>query len=197
VYHDEKLHDLAGSLRVDAQRRPGRKGLSKELLDIATRHASIEEAIGAVVVQGDGKMVPDSSRGTSSKASDKDAKKGAKDGKKGQTRRPNGSQLLPVAMTTTRKRMALTRSVSRPLSMISNARHDSQTNTLRVYHAYPIKHKLKGYIMMKNFMTSRALSKGKMPKGDPDGKGSTPFPEEEAIMSINGVPSMVRVHNHF
>jgi hypothetical protein len=39
--------------------------------------------------------------------------------------------------------------------------------------------------MMKNFMTSGALSKGKKPEGDPGGKGVAPFPrEEEAVMSI-------------
>jgi hypothetical protein len=38
--------------------------------------------------------------------------------------------------------------------------------------------------MMKNFMTSGALSKGKKPEGDPGGKGVAPFPREEAVMSI-------------
>jgi hypothetical protein len=37
---------------------------------------------------------------------------------------------------------------------------------------------------MKNFMTSRALTKGREPEGDPGGKGTTPFPEEEAVMVI-------------
>jgi hypothetical protein len=40
---------------------------------------------------------------------------------------------------------------------------------------YPNKHKLKDCTMMKNFMTSRALSKGKKPKGDPGGKDVAPF----------------------
>jgi hypothetical protein len=40
--------------------------------------------------------------------------------------------------------------------------------------------------MMKNFMTSGALAKGKKPEGDPGEKGATPFPGEEAVMTIYG-----------
>jgi hypothetical protein len=36
---------------------------TKELLDITTRHTPSEEAVGAIFVLGDGKMVPCSSRG--------------------------------------------------------------------------------------------------------------------------------------
>jgi hypothetical protein len=56
---------------------------TKELLDIATQHASGEEAVGVVFVQGDEKMIPVSSRWEPSKATGKDTKKGAKDSKKG------------------------------------------------------------------------------------------------------------------
>jgi hypothetical protein len=42
--------------------------------------------------------------------------------------------------------------------------------------------------MMKNFMTSGALSKGKKPEGDPGKKGVSPFPREEAVMTIYGGP---------
>jgi hypothetical protein len=56
---------------------------TKELHDIATRHASGEEAVGAIFVEGDGKTVPSSSQRAPSKATGKGAKKGAKDGKKG------------------------------------------------------------------------------------------------------------------
>jgi hypothetical protein len=53
-------------------------------------------------------------------------------------------------------------------------------------HAFHVKHKLKECTMMKNFMTSGALSKGKNPEGDLGGKGMTPFPKEEAFISIYG-----------
>jgi hypothetical protein len=44
---------------------------------------------------------------------------------------------------------------------------------------YPIKHKLKEYAVMKNFMTSGVLAKGKKPEGDLGRKDATPFPGEE------------------
>jgi hypothetical protein len=38
--------------------------------------------------------------------------------------------------------------------------------------------------MMKNFMTSGALSRGKKPKGDSGGKGSAPDPGEEVVRDL-------------
>jgi hypothetical protein len=40
--------------------------------------------------------------------------------------------------------------------------------------------------MMKNFMTSGALSKGKKPEGDLEERTTAPFPGEEEVMSIHG-----------
>jgi hypothetical protein len=40
--------------------------------------------------------------------------------------------------------------------------------------------------MIKNFMTSGALSRGKKPEGDSDKKGATTIPGEAAIMKIYG-----------
>jgi hypothetical protein len=42
--------------------------------------------------------------------------------------------------------------------------------------------------MMKNFMASGALSKGKNSYGDPGEKGVTPVPGEEVFMLIYGGP---------
>jgi hypothetical protein len=42
--------------------------------------------------------------------------------------------------------------------------------------------------MIKYFMTSAALTRGNMPKGDPGEKGVTPFPGEEAGMMIYSAP---------
>jgi hypothetical protein len=58
-------------------------GTTNELLDIATRHASGEEAAKAIFVLGDGKMVPSTNWGPPSKATEKGAKKGTKCSKKG------------------------------------------------------------------------------------------------------------------
>jgi hypothetical protein len=44
--------------------------------------------------------------------------------------------------------------------------------------AYPIKHKLKDCVMMKNFMTSGSLTRDKEPEEDPGGRGATPFPRK-------------------
>jgi hypothetical protein len=53
---------------------------------------------------------------------------------------------------------------------------------------YPVKHKLKECTIIKNFMTSRALTKSKEPKWDPGEKGVTPFLGEEAVMAIYAPP---------
>jgi hypothetical protein len=55
-------------------------------------------------------------------------------------------------------------------------------------HAYPKRHKLNGCTMMKNYMTSVCLVKGKKPEEDPGGKATTPIPGEEADMSIYSRP---------
>jgi hypothetical protein len=55
-------------------------------------------------------------------------------------------------------------------------------------HEYPMKHKLKECTMMKNFLTSGALSMGKKPEGDQGKRGMTPFPREEVVMSIYSGP---------
>jgi hypothetical protein len=49
-----------------------------------------------------------------------------------------------------------------------------------------MKYKLKDYNMMKNFMTSGALSKGREPEGNPGGKDATPIPREAMIMTTFG-----------
>jgi hypothetical protein len=51
-------------------------------------------------------------------------------------------------------------------------------------HVYPIKHKLKVINMMKNFMTSRSLTRDKEPEEDPSRRGATPLPQEDAVMMV-------------
>jgi hypothetical protein len=55
-------------------------------------------------------------------------------------------------------------------------------------HTYPVRHQLNECSMMKNYMTTWALAKGKKPEGDLGGKAATPFPKEEAVMSIYSGP---------
>jgi hypothetical protein len=42
--------------------------------------------------------------------------------------------------------------------------------------------------MRKNYMTTGTFTRGKKPKGDLEGKTSTPHPEEEVVMSIYNGP---------
>jgi hypothetical protein len=58
----------------------------KGLLNIATKLAFGEEAVGAVVVQSCGKVAPSGGRGAPSKAIDKGTKRGAQRDKKGMMR---------------------------------------------------------------------------------------------------------------
>jgi hypothetical protein len=56
-------------------------------------------------------------------------------------------------------------------------------------HTYPVRHKLKEYIMMMNYMTTRIFARGKKPEGDPTGKATAFFPEKKVVISIYGGPS--------
>jgi hypothetical protein len=56
-------------------------------------------------------------------------------------------------------------------------------------HAYPIWHKLKECIEMKNYMTMGTFAKGRKPEGDPVRKAASPFSKEKALMSIYGGPA--------
>jgi hypothetical protein len=53
-------------------------------------------------------------------------------------------------------------------------------------HAYPIKHKLKDYGLMKSFMTTRSLSRGMEVDEAPIEGNAAPFPREDAITMIDG-----------
>jgi hypothetical protein len=67
----------------------------KKLIDIAIRHASSEEAVGAVFIQSSGKEAPGGGRGEPPKATDKGAKWGARSDKMGPKQWPEW-----VAITT-------------------------------------------------------------------------------------------------
>jgi hypothetical protein len=55
----------------------------KELLDIAIRHTSAEEVVGAIFIQSSGKVASGDSRAAPTKATDKGAKRGARSDKSG------------------------------------------------------------------------------------------------------------------
>jgi hypothetical protein len=113
---------------------------TKELLDITTHHASGEEAIEVVFVQGNGKMVPGGSRGAPPKVIGKGANKVPKGAERGKSGAPIGSQLLPAAMmTTTRKWTIPMRSMSQPPSVTSSTRRGSRLSTSRNFSMQPVR----------------------------------------------------------
>jgi hypothetical protein len=159
----------------------------KELLYIATRHASGDEAVRVVFVLGNGKMVLGSSRAHHQKPPACAPRAAERD--KSDTL--SGLLSLLAAMT-----MIRMRNVSdEEYVMVVECDFKCQAWPPKVYfekllesacpnHTYYIKHKLKDCTMMKNFLTFGALSKGKNPEGDPGEKGVARFPREEAVMMI-------------
>jgi hypothetical protein len=143
-------------------------------------------------------VVTDSSRGASPKAADKGAKRSTKGTKRGAKKQPewvtvatscdegdngkeadNSDKELVATVERDFKRQAW-----QPADHFENLLMDTFPN-----HAYPVRHKLKEYIMINNYMTTRAFTNDKKPEGDLAGKAAIPFPEEKAAMSIYGRPA--------
>jgi hypothetical protein len=97
---------------------------TKELLGIATRHASGEEEVGAAFILGNVKAATSDGRTTPSKATINGARKGTKGSKKGQNHRP---WHIAVAV----------RCMSRPSNVMSSARHGSLRTILRNFSKRP------------------------------------------------------------
>jgi hypothetical protein len=91
---------------------------TKELLDIATRHAFGKEVVEAAFALGNGKTVPGGHQAMSSKATGKGAKKGIKAGKKGQKRHPRRVVVATSGNNDARKQMTSMRSMLQPLNTI-------------------------------------------------------------------------------
>jgi hypothetical protein len=111
----------------------------KELLDITTWHTSHEEAVDAVLIQGNGKAVPGDGRGAPPKVVGNDAKKSAKGNKK----RPKWRPQRVITMTNDdegdndKEVDDSMRKLSLPLSGISSSKHDSLLITLRNFLRQP------------------------------------------------------------
>jgi hypothetical protein len=170
----------------------------KEHLDIATRHASGEEAVGVVFMQNIGKAAPGGGRGTPITTTNKGRKRGVKSDKRVPRRRPQ-----PVMVTTScgednNGRDAddsdeeLVAATERDFKRQARLPADHFEKLLEVTcpnHTYPAKHKLKECTMMENYMTKGNLAKSKKHEGNSAGKAVAPFPEEKTIMSIYGGPT--------
>jgi hypothetical protein len=53
-------------------------------------------------------------------------------------------------------------------------------------HVYPVRNRLKDCDMMRSFMTSGSLTWGAELDEGPDGSDTTPFPKENATMTVYG-----------
>jgi hypothetical protein len=170
----------------------------KELLNIATRHASSEEAVMAIFIQSCRKAALVDDRGAPPKTTDKSVKRGTKSDKRELKQQPH-----QVAVTTNCDEGDNSKDVGdSDEELIVIAKRDFKRQVWQPTdhfgklleatcpnNTYPIMHKLKKCTMMKNYMTTRTFAKGKSPEGDPTGKAATPFPEEKTVMSIYGGPA--------
>jgi hypothetical protein len=150
---------------------------TKEFLDISTRHASGEEAVGAIFMQSTGKAALGDGRGAPTKATDRDAKSGTRSDKRGPKWWPQG-----VTITTSYDEGDNDNDAS-------DSNEDHFKKLLKATcpnHMYPGRHKLKEGTMMENYMTTGTFARGKKLKGDPTRKVVVPFSKEKAVMSIYG-----------
>jgi hypothetical protein len=136
----------------------------KELFDIATRHPSGEEVVGAIFIQGSGKAVLDGGRGAPPKATDKEAKSN----KRGPKRQP---QRITV-ITRCDKGDNGKEVGDSDEELITIAEHNCKHQARQLAdhleklievtcpnHTYHVGHKLKECIMMKNYMTTGNIAR--------------------------------------
>jgi hypothetical protein len=171
---------------------------TKELLDIATRHASGKEAVVAIFVQGDEKAAPNSGRGASLKAVVRGTKRSAKGDKRGLKQR---SQQVTVTTSCDEggndkevddsdEELVATVECDFKHQACQPADHiEKLLEATCPNYVYPVRHKLKECTMMTNYMTMGTFAKGKKPKGDSVGKATAPFFEEKAVRSISDGPT--------
>jgi hypothetical protein len=161
------------------------------LLNITTRHASDEEAVGAAFVLGS--TAARSGRATPTKTIIKSARKGAKGGKKGQKCQPHHL----AAMASNDSGGAKADNSDEGFVAMVECDFKRQTRSHKDHfkklpqvvcprHPYPIKHKLKDYTMLKKFMTSGAPPKGGKLEGGVGGKSVATIPGEAQVMTIFG-----------
>jgi hypothetical protein len=141
------------------------------------------EVVGAAFVLGNVKAAAGGRQATPSKAAVKSARKGAKGGKKGQKWL---SKRIVVAANDDGDNKEASNSgeeyvvtTERDVKRQAWQPRDHFERLLKatcLNHLYPIKHKLKDCTIIKNFMTSWALSRGRKPEGDLGGKDMTPIP---------------------
>jgi hypothetical protein len=138
---------------------------TKELLDIATWHASSEEAVGAAFILVNAGAVTNGGRTTPTKATIKGAK-GGKKGQKCQARRVatvasngngNGDE---GADNSSEEFVAAAECHFKQQTRPPKDHFEKLLEATCPHHPYPVKHKLKHCTMIKKFMTLGTFSRG-------------------------------------
>jgi hypothetical protein len=148
------------------------------LLDIATRHASDEEVVGATFVLGDGKMVPGGSRAVPSITTGKGSKKGAKGGKKGSKWHPRWVTIATSNNDNDKEtdddEQEYIMTAERDFKRQARQPKDHFQKLLEVVypnHTYPVKHRLKDYTMIKKCHDLGGYLQGQEALGRPRREG--------------------------
>jgi hypothetical protein len=163
---------------------------TKELLDIATRHASGEEAVGVAFILGNTDTTTNGGQAAPTKTSVKGARKGARGGKKGQKQLPrritvvgsNGSGDEEVG-NSSEECVAVAERDFKCQTRPPKDHFQKHLKATCLHHSYPVKHKLKDCTMMINFMMLGTFSKGRKPGGDP-GEKCGAIPREAKVTAI-------------
>jgi hypothetical protein len=139
--------------------------------------------VGAAFDLGNTKAAASGGRATPCKATAKSIRKGAKGGKKEQKRCPWCVTIAASydgcdkkADDSDKGHVTATECDFKRQTRPPKEHFEKFLKATCPNHPYPIKHKLKDCTVMKNFMTSRAFSKGRKLGEDPGGKGAAPIP---------------------
>jgi hypothetical protein len=136
---------------------------TKELLYIANRYASSEEAVGAVFMQSSGKEALGGGQGATTTTGDKAGKRSVRSDKRGLKQRPWRVAVATYCDEGINNKDAYNSNKE----LVTSAEHDFKCQVWQpvdhfekllkvtcLNHTYPIKHKLKECTMMKNYMTT-------------------------------------------
>jgi hypothetical protein len=146
------------------------------LRNVTAHYATNNEAVKLLPTPGSGEATPRSGREAPFDVAIHDAKEGVKGGKKRHKQCPQwGSSVGRVTIAArSGKRQALP-----PTDHFERLLEVACPN-----HAYPVKHKLKDCDMIKNFMVSGFLTQGMELDKVSSRRNTTPFTEEDAVMTI-------------
>jgi hypothetical protein len=163
------------------------------LLEIATRHTSGAEAIGAAFMLVSTGMAAGGVRATPTSTTIRGPKKGAKGRKKGQKCRPHHLTTMAnngnVGEEVEDSNKEFKVSPEHDFKRCTRPPKDHFEKILEVAcpsHPYPIKNKLRDYAMMKKFMMSGAPPGGDEPARDSKGKDVALLPRKVEVVTITG-----------